>query len=183
MPRPGAFLETIIAFLLPHFAGTAADLHEARAEIIDTLAAYATRTRGELLLAAQIIALGMSTLDVLAEAKTVEMSTSMRIRFRGCANGLNRSTIQTEKALRQRLACAAFATPEADNVKHSADGEVAAAIEHLQTKIDLHRNRLSGARQDAGSQRDRNKQLWSGAMIDTLKQLGTPPRPAPGGET
>jgi hypothetical protein len=179
--RPGAFLETIIAFLLPHFAGAATDLQEARAEIIHTLTAYATRTRGELLLAAQIIALGMTTLGVLAEARTTEMSASMRLRFRGCANGLNRATIQTEKALRQRLTCEPLATPEADNVNNSPGAEVVAAIEHLQTRIDLHRNRLSGARQDAGSQRDRNKQLWGGAMMDTLKELGIPLQPVPGG--
>jgi hypothetical protein len=56
-----------------------------------------------MLQAAHIIALGMTTLDVLAEAKTAEMSPSMRLRHRSCANSLNRATLQTEKALDLRL--------------------------------------------------------------------------------
>src|ERR1700686_3646199 len=104
MARPhNSFLETIIAFLMPYFTGAARDKHEARSEIVDTLAAYETRTRAEMLQAAHIIAFGMTTLDVLAEAKTAEMSQSMRLRYRSCANSLNRSTLKTEKALDQRL--------------------------------------------------------------------------------
>ncbi len=98
-----SFLETIIAFLLPYFIAASRDKQEARSEILDTLAAYETRTRAEMLQAAHIIAFGMTTLDVLAEAKTAEMSQSMRLRYRSCANSLNRSTLQTEKALDQRL--------------------------------------------------------------------------------
>jgi hypothetical protein len=101
--RPNSFLETIIAFLMPYFLPASRDKNEARSEIIDTLAAYETRTRAEMLQAAHIIAFGMTTLDVLAEAKTAEMSQSMRLRYRSCANSLNRSTLQTEKALDQRL--------------------------------------------------------------------------------
>ncbi len=101
---PGSFLETIIAFLLPYFIGAAKDKREARSEIVDTLASYDTRTRAEMLQAAHIIAFGMTTLDTLAEARTTEMSPSMRLRYRGCANNLNRSALQTEKALDKRLA-------------------------------------------------------------------------------
>jgi hypothetical protein len=42
-----------------------------------------------MLQAAQMIALGMTMLDLLSEARTAEMSQSMRIRYRGCANGLS----------------------------------------------------------------------------------------------
>jgi hypothetical protein len=52
--RSSAYLETIIAFLLPYFSAAAADLKDARSEIIDTLASYATRTRAEMLQAAHI---------------------------------------------------------------------------------------------------------------------------------
>jgi hypothetical protein len=98
VPHSSAFLESIIAFLLPYVITAAKDARDARTEIIETLEAYATRTRAEMLQAAHIIALGMTTLDVLAEAKTADMSPSMRLRYRGCANGLNRSTLRTEKA-------------------------------------------------------------------------------------
>jgi hypothetical protein len=52
--RSSAYLETIIAFLLPYFSAAAADIKDARSEIIDTLASYATRTRAEMLQAAHI---------------------------------------------------------------------------------------------------------------------------------
>jgi hypothetical protein len=135
--QPGAFLETIIAYLLPYFLEAAKNPQEARQEILATLAAYETNNRAELLLAAQIIALGLSTLDALADAKSPDTPPAMRIRHRGNANSLNRSAIQTEKTLDRRQAIAP--APTHDN------------------------------------------HLWAGAMIDTLKQMGIPVRPDPGG--
>jgi hypothetical protein len=35
--RSSAYLETIIAFLLPYFSAAAADIKDARSEIMDTL--------------------------------------------------------------------------------------------------------------------------------------------------
>src|SRR6202161_1689865 len=101
--QPNSFLETIIAFLMPYFIGASRDKHEARSEIVDTLAAYETRTRAEMLQAAHIIAFGMTTLEVLDEAKTTEIAQSIGLRYHSCANSLNRSTLKTEKALDQRL--------------------------------------------------------------------------------
>jgi hypothetical protein len=101
-PR-GAFLESIIAFLLPYFTIAPIDTNDARAEVIETLASYGARTRPEMLQAAQIIALGMSTLDALAESQTGDLSPSMRLRCRARADASNRSMLQTEKALSQRL--------------------------------------------------------------------------------
>src|ERR1700754_1302190 len=118
--HPNSFLETIIAFLMPYFTAASRDKNEARSEIIDTLAAYDTRTRAEMLQAAHIIAFGLTTLDVLAEAKTAEMSQSMRLRYRSCANGLSRSTLQTEKALDQRLG---------DEIPTAAPAEMAEPID------------------------------------------------------
>src|SRR5271165_2318877 len=145
--RPNAYLETIIAFLMPYFATAAADTYEARSEIIDTLASYATRTRAEMLLAAHIIAFGMTTLDVLAEAKTAEMSVSMRLRYRGCANSLNRSTLQTEKALDQRLARELPAVPAEmpEPVDDMREAEIMAAIQQYKAKIDTQRPRAHPA--------------------------------------
>jgi hypothetical protein len=138
--RTSAFLETIIAFLMPYFTGAAVDLHDALNEIIDTLASYGTRTRAEVLQAAQIIAFGMTTLDVLAEAKTAEMSQSMRIRHRGCANGLNRSTIQMEKSLDKSLACDLPTPAEPAPEPINDMTEVKARIEQVQTTLAAQRN-------------------------------------------
>ncbi len=176
--RPNAYLETIIAFLLPYFSTAAADIREARSEIIDTLASYATRTRAEMLQAAHIIALGMTTLDVLAEAKTAEMSPSMRLRYRSCANSLNRSTLQTEKALDLRLCdqLTAAADPMPEPINDLQEPELKAAIEQAQAKIDTHRNRAHPPTHE-----ERNKKLWASAMIDALNQLGVAVQPVPNG--
>ncbi len=178
--RSSAYLETIIAFLLPYFSAAAADINDARSEIIDTLASYATRTRAEMLLAAHIIALGMTTLDVLADAKTVEMSPSMRLRHRSCANSLNRSTLQTEKALDLRLCDEVLPAPNPtpEPINDMPEAELKAAIEQAQAEIDTHRNR---ARPE--THEERNKQLWASAMIDTLKELGVAVQPVPNGRS
>jgi hypothetical protein len=189
--KSSAFLEAIIAFLMPYFTGNAIDVHEARNEIIDTLASYATRTRAEFLQAAQIIAFGMTTLDVLAEAKTTEMSLSMRIRYRGCANGLNRSTIQMEKSLDKSLACDLPVAPEpipdplAEDLKVA---DVKAQIEQVQAKLAAYRDRLAATRPATAMPtqgahpmtiEERNKQLWAAAMMDGLRQIGMPDGPPP----
>jgi hypothetical protein len=151
--KPSAFLETIIAALLPYM--TAADMADARAEIIDTIAAYATRNRAEMLQAAQIIAFGMTTLDVLAEAKAAETPMSHRIRCRSCANSLNRSALNTEKALDRRLSAPSVSA--ADDL--AAPIKQAAPAPQTTHPITI---------------QDRNRHLWAGAMMDTLRQMGMP---------
>ena len=184
--RPNSFLETIIAFLLPYFSAASMDKHEARSEIIDTLAAYETRTRAEMLQAAHIIALGMTTLDVLAEAKTAEMSQSMRLRYRSCANSLNRSTLQTEKALDQRLARELPPAPAEmpEPVDDMRQAEIMAVIQQHKAKIDAQRPRVHPAPAPhlaANEPRDHawNPQIWASAMLDSLQQPSGPIQPAP----
>jgi hypothetical protein len=164
--------------LLPYFSAAAADIHEARSEIIDTLASYATRTRAEMLQAAHTIALGLTTLDVLADAKTVEMSPSMRLGHRSCAISLNRSTLQTEKALDLRLCdeLPAAADPIPEPINDLQETELKAAIEQTQVKTDTHRDRANPPTHE-----ERNKKLWAGAMIDALNQLGVAVQPVPNG--
>jgi hypothetical protein len=193
-PQPNFFLESIITFLMPYFSIHAADVRGARSEIIDTLASYATRTRAEMLQAAQIIALGMTTLDVLAEAKTAEMSQSMRIRYRSCANGLNRSTLNTEKALDKRLDYdlpAATPEPLPEPVNDVPDADMQVAMEQARAAIEAHRNSLPSRRPASDApkttvktphptpQQEQNKQLWASALVDALKQIGLHNGPAP----
>jgi hypothetical protein len=145
--QPNSFVESIITLLMPYLSIHAADMRGARSEIIDTIASYATRTRAEMLQAAQIIAL--TTLDVLAESKTAEMSQSMRIRYRGCANGRNRSTLNTEKALDRRLDCelpAATPEPMPEPVNDVPDADMEIAMEQARAAIEAHRNSLPSPR-------------------------------------
>ena len=92
-----AFLERLLAFLVPFFAGFTSDLAAARAEALETLTSYGARTRAELLCAMQIIVFSFAALETMAEAGKPEMSPSMRIRYRGCANNLNRSSQKAEQ--------------------------------------------------------------------------------------
>ncbi len=193
---PNHFVESIISFLMPYFTIHSQDVRGARSEIIDTLASYTTRTRAEMLHAAQIIALGMTTLDVLAEAKTAEMSQSMRIRYRGCANGLNRSALHTEKALDRRLDCdlpAATPDPVPEPVNDVSDADIQIAMEHARAAIEAHR--MAGLRPASDAPRTPAKtsvnaphpmsplqqaeQLWSSTMVDALAQMGLPNGPPP----
>ena len=116
--QPSVFLEQIIRFLLPCFLATAVDLDAARQDILETLRSYGARTRAELLNAAQIIAFSLSALDTLSEARAGAMSPSMRLRYRGCANGLNRSSQQNEQSLQQRL-CADPVGPDPAEPAHT----------------------------------------------------------------
>ena len=93
------FLDHLIRFLMPYFRNAAPGTDEARMEILETLASYGARTRQELLLAAQTIAFGLSTLAVLARVKSTEMPPAMRLRYRTHANSLNRAGQQIEKAI------------------------------------------------------------------------------------
>ncbi len=179
--RPNSFLETIIAFLMPYFIGASRDRHEARSEILDTLGAYETRTRAEMLMAAHIIALGMTTLDVLAEAKTAEMSQSLRLRYRSCANSLNRSTLQTEKALDQRLGDELPAAPAemAEPIDDMREAEIMAVIQQHKSKIDTQRPRThTAAATHPATDEARNAELWASAMLDSLRQPSAPVQPS-----
>ena len=186
LSRPNSFLETIIAFLLPYFSAASMDKHEARSEIIDTLTSYDTRTRAEMLQAAHIIAFGMTTLDVLAEAKTAEMSPSMRLRYRGCANNLNRSALQTEKALDERLARELPPDPAkmAEPVDDMRQAEIMAAIQEHKAKVDAQRPRVQPTAAphlatNAAPDQAWNPELWANAMLDSLQRQGAPVQPSP----
>jgi hypothetical protein len=146
-PKQSACLDTIIGFLLPYFAGAAADPRSARADVVETLISYGTRTRAEFLQAAQIIALSMTTLEVLHEAKTTEMSPSMRIRHRGNANSLNRAAVQTQKALDHSLACEVPERPRppaAPNpIDDMTDAEAQAMVDQARAAVEAYRNRFA----------------------------------------
>ena len=184
-PPTDSFLETIIAFLLPIHRRLPGQ-REARSEILDTLASYETRTRAEMLQAAHIIAFGMTTLDVLAEAKTTEMSPSMRLRYRGCANNLNRSALQTEKALDQRLARELPPDPAemAEPVDDMRQAEIMAAIQEHKAKVDAQRPRVHPATAphlvtNAAPDQTWNPELWASAMINSLQPPAGPVQPSP----
>jgi hypothetical protein len=179
-PRHSPFVEYLIRFLMPYFTVITSDLAAAHEEILETLASYGARSRSEMLNAVQILAFGLSALDVLTEAKAPDLSPSMRLRFRGCANGLNRSCQQNEKNLAKRLACdlPQDSEPGAEPANDMPQARVQETLQHAQAKIDTTRNRLSGARPATtphpipASREDSHKRAWGSAMMDALAELG-----------
>ncbi len=183
--QASAFLERLLRFLIPYFTDVTADLAAARAEALETLASYGARTRAELLCAVQIIVFGFAALETLGEAKTAEMSPSLRLRFRGCANNLNRSGQKTEQTLLKRLACDAPAATEQEPINDLPEHHAAELLRQTQAAIDAHRTRLSGNRPAHSPQpRDpvrADKRRWGQVMMDTLAaEMGIPIQPASG---
>ena len=130
------YLERLIRYLIPYFTGVTPDLQAARAEALETLVSYGGRTRAELMNAVQVIILGFSTLETLGEAKTTDMSPSMRLRFRGCANNLNRNGQKTEQTLLKRLACDVPSPTQvtAEPINDIAEPEAEAALQQTQAE-------------------------------------------------
>jgi len=166
---------------MPYFLVTIPDHDAARTEILETLASYGARTRSEMLNAVMIIAFGLSALDMLAEAKAMEMSPSMRLRLRGCANNLNRSSQQNEQILARRLACEVPAPPPpaAEPIDDMPDAEFAAALRQTHAQIASYRNRLSGTRPATAPQPvpERNKRLGGSAIMNAFAEMVLPPHP------
>jgi hypothetical protein len=119
----------------------------------------------------QIIAFGLSTLDALSEAKITDMPPAMRLRYRGCANSLNRACQQNEKALAKLLTCepADAAAPLSEPVNDISEGEIQQAVRQAKAKIEIIRKRLSNitTQPQDGS-----------AMFNALFQPAPPPRSA-----
>jgi hypothetical protein len=169
--QPSLFLERLVRFLIPYFIGDAPDAETARAEILETLQSYGARTRAEMLNAVQIIAFSFSALDLLQEAKMTEMSPSMRLRFHGCANNLNRSSQKNEQTLAKRLACdPPNAETSAEPIDDVTDAEAEETLRLVQATLAAHHASLSGT---TTAQPGDIALPW-GAMRDTLTKMGMP---------
>ena len=150
MPFPPAspFLERLLAFLIPFFTGFTADIAAARAEALETLGSYGARTRAELICAVQIIVFSFAALETMAQAAAPDISPNMRIRYRGCANNLNRGSQKTEQILARRLACdpPTATSAQAEPVNDLSDSQAQDMLRQTQAAIDDHRSRASANR-------------------------------------
>jgi hypothetical protein len=141
--HPNPFLERLIRFLMPYFIPVCTDEATAREDILETLASYAGRSRSEIINAARIIAFSFAALDTLAEAKASGLSPSMGLRYRGCANNLNRSCQQNEQILAKRLACdlPLPPLPTDEPIDDLPDPDFHKAIEQAEASIESYRDR------------------------------------------
>jgi hypothetical protein len=198
-PHPNLFLERLILFLMPYFLPVASDPAAARADILATLASYAGRTRAEIINAARIIAFSFAALDTLAEAKTEDLSPSMRLRYRGCANNLNRSCQQNEQTLARRMGRDLPGGIEVplEPTNDIPEQEYEDALQHAHQEIADHRRRLAakpsdfptGARQTGKPSifpttppktdvQALSERMWGNAMMEVLSEMGMPVQPA-----
>ncbi len=196
--RPGPFLNRLVIYLLPYFLAVTADEENAKAEVLETLASYGARTRAELVKAVQIIAFSFSALDVLAEAKMggSRLPPTLRLRYLGCANALNRHGEHSEKMLEKRLKCDPAGTakptaqpapkPMADLIADLPEADAEVTMQQTQNVIANYRDRLSAARAAAGPQTapapgPNQTRRSPSAVMQAILEGGIPSRAAPAG--
>lgn len=189
IPHPVPFLECLIVFLLPYFLPVSPNEAAARSEIVDTIASYGGRTRAEIVNAARIIAFSFAALETLAEAKVADLTPAMGLRYKGCANNLNRSCQQNEQNLARRMACdmpdaLKEARVPANPVNDMPDPEFHNAVQLAEASIASYRNRLTPTRSSLlpsrnlqAAEQAENNRLWGGAMMTVLAEMGMPVQP------
>jgi len=94
-----AFRERIILSLLPFFLVATPNRDEARAAVVAALTSYGARTQHDLTETAQILALGFSTVDSLADSTDRELEINTRLKLRANAVALVRSKKTCAQAL------------------------------------------------------------------------------------
>ena len=95
-------MHLVVTILAPMFLIDAdGNIHFARMAAMQTVHAYRARNNADLLAVAQIIGFGLAALGTLGLSMADNLSMSMVLRLRGCANALNRSAEQNRRALRQ----------------------------------------------------------------------------------
>ncbi|WP_428491036.1 hypothetical protein [Rhodopila sp.] len=156
-------LETVIRFLMPYFSIDCPDFAATRDEILETLTSYAPRNRAELFATAKLIACTMTALSAMAEAEGADLTPSMRLRVRACANTVNRHANQAQQALDKHQARDIPARPisaspipaqdieveEDPAVADAKDAEVIERLRQVKTMIETTRQRLAETNPEA----------------------------------
>jgi hypothetical protein len=110
----GTVLDHVLAFVVPFFlTGAGADPDSARRAVADLLESYGPATDQDLLLAAEIVAFSLPTLDNLGRSVAdPAMSITTRLRLRSNANALSRAAERNRQNLRRaKQGRTASATP------------------------------------------------------------------------
>ncbi|MGD0108005.1 MAG: hypothetical protein ABSC06_28820, partial [Rhodopila sp.] len=149
--HPANILLNLIAILLaPMFLGASGgDIAFARMAAIETVNAYRTRNRADLIAVAQIIAFGLAALGSLSLSMVDDISLSMTLRLRNNANALSRSADQNRRAIRKsRSETADIAQPPVD-----ADYEAAviAAVADSQKRVADSQKRVSDSQKQVAT--------------------------------
>jgi hypothetical protein len=115
------FMHLIVSFLTPMFlATTGGNIEQARVAAIGTINAYALSTQDDLLSVAQVIALGLASLDSLTRSMADDLPVTLVLRLRGNAASLMRAADRSRRRLQAPILPAAAPsaptphTPEPD---------------------------------------------------------------------
>ena len=163
----------ILAALASMMAPTLSDLALARLAAQEAIDAYQARPRHDLMTIAQIVGFAITALDTLRLSMPDDLSLSMKLRLRGNANGLNRSSRDCTKLLEKaRLSAGVPAespTPvSAEKTKPAPKPEAtltgtdwADAMQSMAATLQADATTASPAQRDADA-------LW----IEALKNVG-----------
>ena len=102
-----ALMMFILAALSSMMVPTLSDLTLARLAAQEAIEAYRTRGQHELITIGQIVAFAITALDTLRLSMSDDLSLSMKLRLRGNANGLNRSSRDCTQLLEKSRSSAA----------------------------------------------------------------------------
>ncbi|WP_428486459.1 hypothetical protein [Rhodopila sp.] len=175
-------MDMVTTFLTPLvMAGGIADLAHARHLATQTLLSYGPSTEADLIKIMQIVGFGLGAMDNMRLSAGDAATLSMKLRLRGCANGLNRSAQQNNQALEKDRHQRGTAQPMMEHDGTTAwpqpgPAEQAAAEAECQAAIDAARTQIEAAR--AGIKAAPAAPTQS-APTQALLTRTAPPRPTP----
>ncbi len=168
-PAASPLLDVILGFLAPILlAAGVADIQLARLAAQEAIAAYQTGGQGNLVTIAQVVGFAIASLDALRLSAAPDASLSMKLKLRGNANALSRST---QRSLQTH-------TPPASTNDEPAHAEALAALEQAQTLQAQTRQAqtrqaetLQAQTPERPSDPDRQRELaWADAMTDVAAE-------------
>ncbi len=103
--QSGPLLTLVLTMLASMMAPTLADAALARLAAREAVEMYRTRGRDEWLTIGQIVGFAVAALDTLRLSMPAEVPVPLKLRLRGNANGLNRSSCACRRLLETGRAC------------------------------------------------------------------------------
>jgi hypothetical protein len=173
MPDPDLLLQFVLAMLTPVLATGLPDPAHARHAALQAIEAYHARAPHELVSIAQIVGLALTALDDLRLSMGVDLSLSMKLRLRGNATALSRTSQRTTEALEK-----ARKTAAEDQEQWAEWAEPTPAMEPPAPPQD-HPPAPQGSDTPPPeapiptplTQRQQNRQIWAGAMTRAAADL------------
>jgi hypothetical protein len=190
--QPNPLMEFILRLLAPLLmAGSVTDLERARQAAVQAIEIYTARGQSELITIGQIVGFAITALDDLRLSMGPDLSLSMKLKLRGNANALNRSSLHATATLNQPRPAPTWAPEEPATPTEPTKIEPA-EIEPVSATLPVaQQNRLnwanamskttadlqSRAAQVSPAQRQTDRR-WINVLTEVAGQLRAEPQPA-----